>query len=185
MRTRASPAGRSPPSSLGGSGSSAGWPSTSRRCATRRSTGAPCPAPRQAAWAPRSRCRTGTGSNEGAGGEVLDRVQGQRCWTRHELHHAHARLLPPLHCGPHCREATTRRPQLTSPHCPAPAPAMRRGQIRFLRKGPQRCQVKLTISYEVPSAMAPFASVRGVGRSRGGRPWCLMLAAGVCLASAP
>ncbi|KAI7844181.1 hypothetical protein COHA_002316 [Chlorella ohadii] len=34
-----------------------------------------------------------------------------------------------------------------------------RGQIRFLRKGPQRCQVKLTISYEVPSAMAPFASL--------------------------
>lgn len=38
-----------------------------------------------------------------------------------------------------------------------------RGQIRFLRKGPQRCQVKLTISYEVPSAMAPFASVSGGG----------------------
>jgi uncharacterized membrane protein len=34
-----------------------------------------------------------------------------------------------------------------------------RGQIRFLRKGPQRCTVKLTISYEVPSAMAPFASL--------------------------
>jgi hypothetical protein len=44
----------------------------------------------------------------------------------------------------------------------------RRGQIRFLRKGPQRCTVKLTISYEVPSAMAPFASVgasRGAGRA--------------------
>lgn len=34
-----------------------------------------------------------------------------------------------------------------------------RGQIRFVRKGPNRCSVKLTISYEVPGAMAPFASV--------------------------
>lgn len=34
-----------------------------------------------------------------------------------------------------------------------------RGQIRFLRKGQQRCTVKLTISYEVPNAMAPFANV--------------------------
>lgn len=34
-----------------------------------------------------------------------------------------------------------------------------RGQIRFLRKGQQRCTVKLTISYEVPNAMAPFANL--------------------------
>lgn len=44
-----------------------------------------------------------------------------------------------------------------------PTPSLpRRGQIRFVRKGPQRCSVKLTISYEVPSAMAPFASVGAV-----------------------
>lgn len=42
-----------------------------------------------------------------------------------------------------------------------------RGQIRFLKKGPQRCQVKLTISYEVPSAMAPFASVSRGQRAQG------------------
>lgn len=34
-----------------------------------------------------------------------------------------------------------------------------RGQIRFMKKGPDSCSVKLTISYEVPSAMAPFANV--------------------------
>lgn len=34
-----------------------------------------------------------------------------------------------------------------------------RGQIRFLRKGAERCTVKLTISYEVPGVMAPFASL--------------------------
>lgn len=39
-----------------------------------------------------------------------------------------------------------------------------RGQIRFARKGEGRCTVKLTISYEVPSVLAPFASV-----SRGNR----------------
>lgn len=45
---------------------------------------------------------------------------------------------------------------------PLPPLAARSGQIRFLKKGPQRCTVKLTISYEVPSVLAPFASVRGV-----------------------
>ena len=34
-----------------------------------------------------------------------------------------------------------------------------RGQIRFMRKGPQKCAVKLTISYEVPNVLAPFANV--------------------------
>lgn len=38
-----------------------------------------------------------------------------------------------------------------------------RGQIRFLRKGTSKCSVKLTISYEVPNVMAPFANVRYVG----------------------
>ncbi len=32
-----------------------------------------------------------------------------------------------------------------------------RGQIRFYRKGPAACAVKLTISYEVPDALAPLA----------------------------
>ena len=41
------------------------------------------------------------------------------------------------------------------------------GQIRFARKGPAACSVKLTISYEVPAPMAPFASVRG-GEGGGG-----------------
>ena len=34
-----------------------------------------------------------------------------------------------------------------------------RGQIRFVRKGVEKCTVKLTISYEVPSVLAPFVSV--------------------------
>ena len=34
-----------------------------------------------------------------------------------------------------------------------------RGQIRFLKKGVDKCAVKLTISYEVPSVLAPFANV--------------------------
>lgn len=33
-----------------------------------------------------------------------------------------------------------------------------RGQIRFYRKSPTTCAVKLTISYELPDALAPFAS---------------------------
>ncbi|KAK9903592.1 hypothetical protein WJX75_009471 [Coccomyxa subellipsoidea] len=32
-----------------------------------------------------------------------------------------------------------------------------RGQIRFYRKTPTACSVKLTISYEVPDVLAPFA----------------------------
>jgi len=36
------------------------------------------------------------------------------------------------------------------------------GQIRFLKKGSEKCAVKLTISYEVPNALAPFANVRYV-----------------------
>lgn len=32
-----------------------------------------------------------------------------------------------------------------------------RGQIRFYRKGPAACTVKLTISYEVPDILAPLA----------------------------
>lgn len=32
-----------------------------------------------------------------------------------------------------------------------------RGQIRFNRKGPAACAVKLTISYEVPDILAPLA----------------------------
>jgi hypothetical protein len=36
-----------------------------------------------------------------------------------------------------------------------------RGQIRFLRKGPAACRITLTISYEVPDVLAPFANVGG------------------------
>jgi hypothetical protein len=36
-----------------------------------------------------------------------------------------------------------------------------RGQIRFLRKGPSACRISLTISYEVPDVLAPFANVGG------------------------
>lgn len=35
-----------------------------------------------------------------------------------------------------------------------------RGQIRFQRKGAAACKITLTISYEVPDALAPFANVR-------------------------
>jgi len=54
-------------------------------------------------------------------------------------------------------------------------PAACRGQIRFLRKGPDRCTVKLTISYEVPGPMAPFASVSGsqAARQPGSLPWAV------------
>lgn len=38
-----------------------------------------------------------------------------------------------------------------------------RGQIRFSKKGPEVCTVKLTISYEVPSVLAPFANVSNSG----------------------
>ena len=34
-----------------------------------------------------------------------------------------------------------------------------RGQIRFYRKSAKSCTVKLTISYEVPGPLAPFAGV--------------------------
>ena len=34
-----------------------------------------------------------------------------------------------------------------------------RGQIRFYRKSPTACSVKLTISYELPDALAPFGNV--------------------------
>lgn len=34
-----------------------------------------------------------------------------------------------------------------------------RGQIRFMKKGPEKCAIKLTISYEVPFVLAPFANV--------------------------
>ena len=60
-------------------------------------------------------------------------------------------------------------PRPPSPPPPPLPPACHRGQIRFVRKGPQRCSVKLTISYEVPGAMAPFASVSRAGHSGG--PW--------------
>lgn len=34
-----------------------------------------------------------------------------------------------------------------------------RGQIRFYRKSPQSCSVKLTISYELPDVLVPFGNV--------------------------
>lgn len=34
-----------------------------------------------------------------------------------------------------------------------------RGQVRFYKKGPNACTVKLTITYEVPGPLTPFASV--------------------------
>ena len=40
-----------------------------------------------------------------------------------------------------------------------PVPGLCRGQIRFYRKSAQSCTVKLTISYEVPGPLAPFAGV--------------------------
>lgn len=36
-----------------------------------------------------------------------------------------------------------------------------RGQIRFIRRGPSACSVSLTISYEVPQILVPFANVSG------------------------
>ncbi len=38
-----------------------------------------------------------------------------------------------------------------------------RGQIRFARRGANACNVSLTISYEVPDVLAPFANVRKHG----------------------
>jgi uncharacterized membrane protein len=38
-----------------------------------------------------------------------------------------------------------------------------RGQIRFVKRGAGATSVALTISYEVPSALAPFASVSIMG----------------------
>ncbi len=38
-----------------------------------------------------------------------------------------------------------------------------RGQIRFIRKGPKLINVTLTISYEVPDVLVPFANVREGG----------------------
>jgi hypothetical protein len=35
-----------------------------------------------------------------------------------------------------------------------------KGQIRFVRKGPALTGITLTISYEVPSVLVPFANVR-------------------------
>ena len=35
-----------------------------------------------------------------------------------------------------------------------------RGQIRFRKTSPDSCIVKLTISYEVPDLLGPFAEVR-------------------------
>ena len=37
-----------------------------------------------------------------------------------------------------------------------------RGQVRFYKKGPKACTVKLTITYEVPGPLVPFASVSDV-----------------------
>ena len=34
-----------------------------------------------------------------------------------------------------------------------------KGQIRFVRRGPEACSVTLTISYEVPDVLVPFANV--------------------------
>ena len=48
-----------------------------------------------------------------------------------------------------------RRPPLPSNPTPAlPTPHL----FRFYRKTPASCAVKLTISYEVPDVLAPFAS---------------------------
>lgn len=41
-----------------------------------------------------------------------------------------------------------------------PIEIQNQGQIRFLKKSEGTCAVKLTISYEVPNALAPFANVR-------------------------
>ncbi len=50
-----------------------------------------------------------------------------------------------------------------------------KGQIRFQRKGPSACKITLTISYEVPDALAPFANVSGT--RKGGESACTWLAA--------
>lgn len=62
-----------------------------------------------------------------------------------------------------------------------------RGQIRFFRKSPTQCTVKLTISYEVPGVLAPFANVsvgpgsgQGVGAGKAHWPTLLGLVPQPC-----
>jgi hypothetical protein len=43
-----------------------------------------------------------------------------------------------------------------------------RGQIRFVRRGPAACSVALSISYEVPEMLVPFANVRRLERLQRG-----------------
>jgi hypothetical protein len=47
-----------------------------------------------------------------------------------------------------------------------------RGQIRFVRKGAAACAVTLTISYEVPDVLAPFANVSGASPEAAATGWC-------------
>lgn len=42
-----------------------------------------------------------------------------------------------------------------------------RGQIRFVKRGPSSCAVSLSISYEVPSVLVPFANVSKQQRGAG------------------
>ncbi len=43
----------------------------------------------------------------------------------------------------------------------APSTPSCSGQIRFVKRSPTSCFITLTISYEVPNVLAPFANVRG------------------------
>lgn len=65
--------------------------------------------------------------------------------------------LPPPQCTetavPACMSTCCCHPPITG------VEIANRGQIRFVRKGPQACSVTLTISYEVPDVLAPFAEV--------------------------
>lgn len=119
----------------------------------------------------------GAGGGEGGigavGGQPLLDVAGEegrvcRGEERHGCHQDGGCSAVGLRKREVLRSPTTGR-LLNRPGPASAAASPCRGQIRFLKKGPQRCQVKLTISYEVPSAMAPFASVSGGQRAEGGR----------------
>ena len=50
---------------------------------------------------------------------------------------------------------------------PAGIEVANQGQIRFVRKGRLVTGITLTISYQLPDVLVPFANVRGLG----GRAW--------------
>lgn len=62
-----------------------------------------------------------------------------------------------------------------------------RGQIRFVRRGPAACAVSLSISYEVPDVLAPFANVsaRAPPRQQALVSWGRLLVFCVAIGSPP